>query len=201
MITEIPMNITHKEFFLDFIIKQHELLKTKIIPLNLEFEIGIEISGSNGADYSIIYNNGNLKTQRGTADSPLFTLSFDNNEWNKFLELKLYNIFIDVDKLNKIHSKVLITQPKVDKLKNEHSFLVFKLNDVLINNINQSFDFSINIGQPIETDPKITFNLSQKDIDLIKEQKSNLQSLIMGKKINVQGDVMFLVKLATIVLL
>ncbi len=200
MITEIPINITHKEFFLDFIIKQHNLLKTKINPLNLEFEIGIEISGANGADYSIIYNNGNLNSQKGTADNPLFTLSFDNNEWNKFLELKLYNIFVDVDKLNKIHSKILITQSKIDKIKNEHCSLVFKLSDVLINNIIQTFDFSINIGQPIETDPKITFDLSQKDIDLIKDNRNNLQNLIMGKKINVQGDVMFLIKLATIVL-
>ena len=193
----IPKNITPKEFFENFLPSEYEKIDSSLKP-SLIFNAGAEILGQGGGDWSIEYNNGNLKVKRGIPDEPLFTISIKKEQWNKALDNNLTSIFFTTTEIENNIIK-LLTQAKIDKLKKEHGKINIKVGSIQYEGETINFEFSLLIGEPLDSDPSLTININQKDFENIKNNPLDLYKLISSQKLNTQGDFRYLMKLATIV--
>ncbi len=193
----IPKNITPKEFFEEFLPVQYAKLDSQLkLPLN--FVAGAEISGKGGGDWSIEYDNGDIDVTRGTPDEPLFTVSVDIEEWQHAINNDLTSVFFTTAEQDNTLIR-LLTQKKIEKLKQEHGTINIKINSVEYEGAVFDFNFKILIGEPLDVDPSLTINISQDDFNKIKENPQNLYKLISSNTLNTSGDFRYLMKLATMI--
>jgi len=193
----IPKDITPKEFFEEFLPKEHRKLDSSLM-LQLNFIIGAEILGKNGGDWSIEYDNGEIEVLRGTPDEPLFTISLDIEEWQRAIDNNLTSIFFSGSELDKSMLK-LLNQNKVNRLKNEHGTINIVIDSLEFEGEVFDFKFSILIGEPLDGDPSLTINVSQDVFNKIRENHQNLYKLISSNALNTSGDFRYLMKLATMI--
>jgi len=193
----VPKNIMPKEFFEDFLPKEHAKVDN-MVKLPLTFVLGAEILGKNGGDWSLEYDNGEIDVLRGTPDEPLATVSINIEEWHRAVDNNLTSVFLTPPDANNTIFK-LLNQKKIDKLKNEHGKINISIDSIEFEGEVFDFKFSILIGEPLDNDPELSLKLSQKDFNMIKENHQNLYKLISSKTLNTSGDFRYLMKLATIV--
>jgi len=197
----IPENIKPKEFFEDFLLEEFNRVKDQLLLLPLNFIVGIEILGKKGGDWSIEYEEGDVFIFRGTPDEPFFTFSVEYDEWEKALNLGMGDLFFDILAVDKDYAQKLITQKKIDKLKNEHGRFNIKVEKIKINNVLVDFNFSILLGEPLDRDPKVSVTIDQNDFNLIKENYKNIYQLISKKSLNITGNFNYLMKIITTIFL
>jgi len=194
---KVPSNIGPKEFFEEFLPKEYQRIK-ETVKLPLNFNAGAEILGKGGGDWSLIYDNGNLKVKRGIPDEPLFTLSIKTEDWKKAIDNDLTSIFISSTDTNNLILKYL-TQNKIDRIKNEHGKINVTVDNIAYEGEIFNFKFSIIIGEPLAKDPELSLKITKKEFEEIRKNPQNLYKLISLNQLNIEGDFRYLMKLATMV--
>ncbi len=194
---KIPDNISPKDFFEEFLPKEHAKLNKDLF-FPMEFSTGIEVLGLGGGDWTIEYNHGKLEVFRGIPDEPLFTFSIDISEWKKANDHNLTSIFFSKKQIDNQIMKSL-NQKKVDKLKLEHGKINIKVDNVKHKEEIFMFSFSIIIGEPLDSDPELSIVINQKQFDSIKENPQDIYKMISSNNLNTSGDLRYLMKLATII--
>jgi len=197
----IPENITPKEFIEEFLPSEYKKIKDELPLLPLNFVLGVEILGRKGGDWSIEYEEGDVFVFKGTPDEPFFTFSVEYEEWEKALSLGIGEFFFDILAVDKDYAQKLISQKKIDKIKNEHGKFNITIEKIEINGIVVNFDFSILLGEPLDRDPKVNVVINQNDFNLIKENYKNIYQLISKKSLNITGDFNYLMKIITTIFL
>ncbi len=197
---EVPINITLKDFFDNFLQQQFQNLKNEITLPPFIFDIGVEISGISGGYWTLSYNNRSFLVLQGVPDEPLFSVCFDIILWEKVSKLLNGSYFFNLNFLNSDLIKKKLTQEKINKLKVEHGAINIIVNDIEFKGNLYSFDFKFKIGDPLDRDPLITINLSNEDIKNLQKE-SNIISFITSKKLNIEGDLRYLMKIASIIML
>jgi hypothetical protein len=197
----IPENITPKEFIEEFLPSEYKKIKNELPLLPLNFILGVEILGRKGGDWSIEYEEGDVFVFKGTPDEPFFTFSVEYEEWEKALNLGIGEFFFDILAVDKDYAQKLISQKKIDKIKNEHGKFNITIEKIEINGVVVNFDFSILLGEPLERDPKVNIIINQNDFNLIKENYKNIYQLISKKSLNITGDFNYLMKIITTIFL
>lgn len=196
----LPNNTIPKDFFNNFLPEQFQNLKNEIILPPFIFDVGIEISGQGGGYWTLSYNNQNFSVLDGVPDEPFLSLCFDMVLWNKIFKLVKNSYFFDLALFNNELFRKKMTQDKINKLKKEHGSINIIVSNFEYDNIVYSFDFQVKIGDPLDRDPSITINLSHDDIKNLEKEK-NIISLITSKKLNIDGDLRYLMKIASLIIL
>ncbi|MBN2693218.1 SCP2 sterol-binding domain-containing protein [bacterium] len=196
----LPNDITPKDFFNIFLPEQFQNLKNEITLPPFIFDIGVEISGQGGGYWTLSYNNQNFSVLDGVPDEPFLSVCFDIELWDRFFKLVKNSYFFDFSPLNSELFRKKMTQDKINKLKKEHGAIDIIVNEFEYDNNIHSFNFQIKIGDPLDRDPLITINLSHDDIKNLEKEK-NIISLITSKKLNIDGDLRYLMKIASLVIL